>query len=99
MKVKSSDLRPDLVHVNLRWKHQKIDEVWQVRLATLHYSTGSLRRIFRCWSPQFHACRVTLGLLPVSLASGLPLFDRSVAEPPEPFRVTSALWIFQLSSV
>jgi len=47
--------------------------------------------IFRYWFLQFHACRVTLGPLPVSLASGSPLFDRSVLEPPEPFRVTSTL--------
>lgn len=40
---------------------------------------------------QFYACRVTLGLLPVSLAGGLPLSERSVVEPPKPFKVTSTL--------
>ena len=42
---------------------------------------------------------VTLGLLPVSRANGLPLRVSSVVDPPGPFNVIVTLWMFQLSSV
>ncbi len=49
--------------------------------------------------PQVYGCRVTLGLLPVSLASGFPLFASKVVEPCGPLRVMVTAWMFQLSSV
>ena len=42
---------------------------------------------------------MTLGLLPVSRANGLPLRVSNVVEPPGPFKVIVTFWMFQLSSV